>query len=100
MLAEAIVKTWPGARIGEIGLTRDGFRCDAALPMALPDGWERQLSRALRGIATRGPAPASHVSVEEARSALAEQPFQLQILDKWPASSGSPVVREIGRAHV
>ncbi|KPH97305.1 Threonyl-tRNA synthetase [Actinobacteria bacterium OK074] len=79
LLAESLIRRWPGTVLGTGGLTADGFRFDAALP-GTPAGLLEAVGEELHKVAAEGPAPALTVSHGEAAGLLADQPLQRELL--------------------
>ncbi len=80
LLAEALVRLWPGTVLGSQGLTPDGFWRDALLPDDADRVHLEPLQEVLRQVAAEGPAPVVEVHAARARQLLAGQALQLELL--------------------
>ncbi len=97
LLAAAVLKEFPDAKLG-VGPTIDnGFYYDFLLPRAIAPDDLKTLEKTMRGFVNKKlPFTGREVTPEEARKLFAEQPFKLELIDEFSAEGKKLTVYETG----
>ena len=82
IMAQAVLELFPEAKLGIGPAIEDGFYYDFELPRALvPEDLPVIESRMREVIESKYPFVRSELSIEEARSRFADQPFKVELID-------------------
>ncbi len=85
VMAEAVLKLFPEAKLGIGPAIEDGFYYDFDLPRALtPEDLERISALMVESIKARHPFIRQEVSREEALALFANQPYKLELIREMP----------------
>ncbi|NLG29393.1 MAG: threonine--tRNA ligase [Chloroflexi bacterium] len=95
VMAEAVVRLFPEAKLAIGPAIENGFYYDFDLPRALtPDDLEHIAAQMRKIIGARQPFVRSEVSREEARALFADQPYKLELIDELPEGETISVYRD------
>jgi len=85
VMAEAVLKLFPKAKLGIGPAIEDGFYYDFDLPRALtPEDLERITALMVESIKARHPFIRQEVSREEALALFADQPYKVELIREMP----------------
>jgi len=85
VMAEAVLKLFPEAKLGIGPAIEDGFYYDFDLPRALtPEDLERITALMVESIKARHPFIRQEVSREEALALFADQPYKVELIREMP----------------
>jgi len=95
VMAEAVVRLFPEAKLAIGPAIENGFYYDFDLPRPLtPDDLEHIAAQMRKIIGARLPFVRSEVSREEARALFADQPYKLELIDELPEGEAISVYRD------
>ena len=97
LLAAAVLKEFPDAKLGIGPTTETGFYYDFLLPRSITPEDLKGLEKTMRNFVNKKlPFTGREVSADEARKLFAEQPFKLDLINDFSADGKTMTVYETG----
>ncbi len=97
LLAAAVLKEFPDAKLGIGPTVENGFYYDFLLPRAVTPDDLKTLEKTMRSFVNKKlPFTGREVSPDEARTLFADQPFKLDLINEFAATDKKLTVYETG----
>ncbi len=99
LLAAAVLKKFPDAKLGVGPVIEDGFYYDFLLPQSLTPDDLKEFEKAMKKmISSRLPFTGKEISAAEAKKMFKDQPFKLQLIDEFAATKEPLTIYTTGHA--